>query len=692
MLSETFEQALLSAESAGSLNGAWKKFVNTRFYVPIVHSPDLDPKKITLRAAPVDGAAAPAVRISEVRERINEGDAVLWLNGAEILKRMQHEAGIVVALSDRVFAIAHDRVTWLRNGLEAAEARAAAKLQSGATTVARPAGMAAAPAPAAPAAAAVPPVPAAPPAPARPGPAPSHSGAATAPRAKGAPLDVAALKPRPVTIGELGLELFVPGAWREERSAKALRFHEQASGVRVEVSGFHRPGLTLAQWLDMRVALVGQEMRFLTQDGPAYALSGAEWGNRITGMAVEFTGMFPGETVAGRYLVACIHLDGTVVAITLRATADVFEQQRAVFQWMLGRVNLLGEEAIALYRAPAARGAAAGAIDDAYTETAAPFAMSLHGRIGRLRALAYSVLAVIPFAAIAALAAVLMPRAMGLAIVMAIAGLIGMIWFGMRLMVLRLHDVNLSGKWILLFFALSGVAGALQKPVLLAGVSILFWIFILVIYYIIPGTAGENNYGAPPGPNTPLVKLGAGVFLLFQLLGIYGNYKAATMVRGFAPDAAGMQADGPAEGTKVTFTPPDNSFKVDLPGTPRELPAPRWAAAGVTMRQYTLEQGGMAYRIQTLDFGPGQQDHYAMMNRAQDVVVGNDGTADAVTPFLFNNGVNGRDVRVKVQVNKQRAARMVFVGNTLVVVMVGGPDNAATTAHIDTIFKSFQLR
>jgi uncharacterized membrane protein YhaH (DUF805 family) len=688
MASDTFEQALLAAQAEGSLNAAWKTFVNTRFYVPIVHAPDLDPRKSKIHTAPGTAAGGEAVLISEVRERVAHGDAVLWLNGAEIVKMLHAEAGILVALSDRAFAIAHDKVDWLRKGIEQAQARAAAKLQpSGATIPAK--------APAAP-------IPAKAPVPLAKAPAATPSSMAQARTAPAAPppaqrpkagaLDVAALKPRAVEVADLGLSFFVPGAWREERSTKVLRFHDQASGVRAEVSGFHRPGLQLEQWVGMRVALVESEMRFLTQDGPSYAISGEGWRDRISGRAVEFTGTFPGESVPGRYMVACIHIDGTVMSVAFRAKAEVFEQQRALFQWLLSRIELAGQEALAAYRAPAPR---AGAVefDDRDFSTPGPIGLSMQGRIGRLRALAYSVPAMLPFVAVAIGAALLMPKHAVLGGVMAITGVVLMLWFSLRLMVLRLHDVNLSGKWILGFLVLSGVAGATQKPALLLGVSALFWLFMLVIYCLVPGTDDDNDYGPPPAPNTPLVQIGAGVFILFQVLGLYGNLKHGGVwnPRAMTAHSAGDERAGPA---MVTFRSPDNSFVVDLPGQPAELPNSAWLNSqmgNVVLRQFHLETVGHAYLIQTMDFGAAAQDRYAMMNRAEQAVAGRDGTLGASKPFLFNNGVNGREVRARTPDGSLRVARLVFVGSKLVVVMIGGVDETRDSALVEQVFKSFQL-
>jgi uncharacterized membrane protein YhaH (DUF805 family) len=669
MASDTFEQALQAAQAEGSLNAAWKSFVHTRFYVPIVHSADLDPKKARIHTAPSAAAGGDAVLISEVRERVAHGDAVLWLNGAEVVKMLHAEAAILVALSDRAFAIAHDRVDWLRKGIEAAQARAAAKLQ--APAAAAPVKLAAPP-PAAPVALAKQP----------------------ATRAKAGVLDVAALKPRSVGIADLGLTFFVPGAWREDRSLKVLRFHDQDSGMRVEVNGFHRPGLALEQWVGMRAAQVEQEMRFLTQDGPSYAISGEGWRDRISGRALEFSGTFPGESVPGRYLVACIHLDGTVVSIAFRATAEVFEQQRALVQWLLSRIELAGQETIAACRPPAARpGAASVAMGD--FETPSIFGLSLHGRIGRLRALAWSVPAVLPFAGISVVAALLMSKFTALALVLALTGVVLMFWFGLRLMVLRLHDINLSGKWILLFLLMSGAAGAAQKPVLIGAVSVVFWLCVFVTYYLVPGTDGDNHYGPPPEPNTPLVQVGAGVFLLFQLLGIYANIKAGSTLHARGLGSTDTMAADSARPAVVTFRAPDNSFVVDMPGPLAELPTSAWLNAqmgGVTMRQYHLEQGGRAYLVQTMDFGTEPQDRYAMMNRAEQAVAGRDATFESSKPFLFNNGINGREVRIRAADGTLRVARLVFVGAKLILVMIGGTDNAANAAHVDLVFKSFQLK
>ena len=108
---------------------------------------------------------------------------------------------------------------------------------------------------------------------------------------------------------------------------------------------------------------------------------------------------------------------------------------------------------------------------------------SASGRIGRLRYLAYSTGAWLLVGAFAGLvAAILDPTfAMILAVVAYIAALV----FGVIAGIQRSHDMDWSG-WTL-FLNIIPLVG-------------LIWVFK-------PGSAGTNNYGPPPPPNTTGVKV-----------------------------------------------------------------------------------------------------------------------------------------------------------------------------------------
>jgi hypothetical protein len=129
MLSESFEHVLKAAQLTASLTLAWKKFIKTKFFVAILRSPDDDPKnfQLSITRHPVDGK--PVVIIAEVRDRIDQhqGDGVVAVSGADIVRRLGEQGGILIELSDGPFNVSRKRVAWLRSGIEVAEARVATR-------------------------------------------------------------------------------------------------------------------------------------------------------------------------------------------------------------------------------------------------------------------------------------------------------------------------------------------------------------------------------------------------------------------------------------------------------------------------------------------------------------------------------------------------------------------------------------
>nr|WP_307731768.1 DUF805 domain-containing protein [Massilia antarctica] len=552
MASETFEQVLTAAQANGSINPAWKKFVNTKFFVPVVQPGASETGGVKLRTRDGKGDGLRSIVISEVRERAEDGQGSLLaaLSGADVVRLLQADVAIVVALSDRSFDIAHDRVAWLRNSIEASLAKAAAAKAGAAATV-----PAAAPAPA-PAAAVLDK-----PAPVR--------------RAASGPLDVAALKPRYVNIAQIGLQFFVPAAWRKSTMADGLRFHDDSTGTVLEAVGYVRPRVSLNKWVETRLAVVEHEMRYLKQAGEAYAIDGFEWGDRVTGKAIEFTGTVPGDAFESRCLVALMRIDGIVVAITIRAPADDFEHNRSLYKWLLTRVEFDETVAAEPHRAPAsgpgyadrvaadphrvpasgpgyadrvaadpyrppASGHAYADLDQSRDEPGA-FGFSMEGRIGRVRALAYSLVVFMPLIVLAVALGFLSPKvgsgAMGVMGAIGIGVIVSML-FCLRLLVLRMHDVNLSGKWIFGFFLVVCVGGALGGRNFSTIATIIFWLGLMIIYCFIPGTDGENEFGEAPGPDSTLIKVGAGVFVALQVFSLVGQSKMRNMNTRKAPDVA----------------------------------------------------------------------------------------------------------------------------------------------------------
>lgn len=124
--------------------------------------------------------------------------------------------------------------------------------------------------------------------------------------------------------------------------------------------------------------------------------------------------------------------------------------------------------------------------------------LSASGRLGRVRYIGYSVGMTLVFAIVLGIVAAAVSGNETLLAVVVGAGYIAMIIISIMLTIQRAHDMNSSG-WLALLM-------------LIPLVNLIFW--------IVPGTDGENNYGKKPPPNTVGVILLACVMPLFFVVGI----------------------------------------------------------------------------------------------------------------------------------------------------------------------------
>ncbi|SHG50020.1 Uncharacterized membrane protein YhaH, DUF805 family [Massilia sp. CF038] len=511
-------------------------------------------------------------------------------------------------------------------------------------------------------------------------------------------LDVAALKARPVSLADLGLDLFVPGDWQESRSGNSVMFTGPGAAFHVEISGFHRPGMSLDQWRDLRLSLVRQEMRFLALDGATYALDGDDWRGRIEGNATEFCGTFPGEVMASRYLVACVRVEGTLATVAIKAPEAEFEQMRPVFKWLLSRISFKAS-APDPYQAPGHADddvdASAGA-----DETAGVFGFSLQGRIGRLRAIAYALPATVVAALTGVAAALIMPGSRMAGGILALVGVVLALWFSVRVAVLRLHDVNLSGKWLLPLIPLAAVLVALRQPSLLVAFVLLVGLTSLVLTYIWPGNPDSNQYGSAPGPNPRWVLVVAGICCLLQFGSLVASViSGAALFAQFAarPDPGAIAGPAAPPPRILPFikpwSPPDQGFVVSLPRPPEEMPVPpmmRARAATFTMHQYRLFSSERIYGVQTFDY-KRMGDREQMLNSLEGVVIGTEGTLMGKRDIVFANGQAGREIKVLLPTDKVRTGRVTLVGSTGVVVMVTAHPGEVTDLHVAQVLESFQI-
>jgi len=151
---------------------------------------------------------------------------------------------------------------------------------------------------------------------------------------------------------------------------------------------------------------------------------------------------------------------------------------------------------------------------------------SFAGRIGRLRYLAYAFPAYLPLIGAAILGGVLggMKRSMGTFFTLLVIGALVTSWLGMRMAILRLHDLNRSGLWVLLPF-LTGLLIATGVKLLIFG-SVALLLLGMLALCVWPGSMISNDYGPPPGPNTTWTIVGAVLFILLSVIGGFTGGRA----------------------------------------------------------------------------------------------------------------------------------------------------------------------
>jgi uncharacterized membrane protein YhaH (DUF805 family) len=153
---------------------------------------------------------------------------------------------------------------------------------------------------------------------------------------------------------------------------------------------------------------------------------------------------------------------------------------------------------------------------------------SLSGRIGRIRYLAWPWILAIPGLLCGVLFGILSASQSGLLLVICLAvmgiamGVLCLIWT-----IRRLHDINMSGWWALLFlllllisvlFEFLGITGSWLAPLL----NFLFGLFLSLK----SGDDGENDYGPPPPPNgSAFLYFLACLTLLVSVAGIWWSSK-----------------------------------------------------------------------------------------------------------------------------------------------------------------------
>lgn len=130
--------------------------------------------------------------------------------------------------------------------------------------------------------------------------------------------------------------------------------------------------------------------------------------------------------------------------------------------------------------------------------------MTVQGRIGRLRYLAWSMVLGFTFCAIFAVCLLLSLASKPLGIGVGAVAVAAFLTISVQIGVQRMHDAGWSGWWWLVTFV--PFVGSLFPFVIMA----------------VPGHAGVNQYGPPAPPDSKAVKVMAVLALIFMAIGLLG--------------------------------------------------------------------------------------------------------------------------------------------------------------------------
>ncbi|HEU4777909.1 MAG TPA: DUF805 domain-containing protein [Telluria sp.] len=188
-------------------------------------------------------------------------------------------------------------------------------------------------------------------------------------------------------------------------------------------------------------------------------------------------------------------------------------------------------------------------------ETYEPLIWSIHGRIGRLRYLAYGALLLVAVlvltTTISTMLAVFGPIALMIAAVLAYIPILAV---GFTLAKRRLNDMNLSG-WLSLLQLLPVACTMIWPRVAMVQLwaplaGLVFWAWL--IFW--PGSKQENDFGLPPCRNSTGVVIGALILPAIFIIGIVAALSIPAY-QSYMQRARGPQSALPAPDAVVPAAP-----------------------------------------------------------------------------------------------------------------------------------------
>lgn len=482
--------------------------------------------------------------------------------------------------------------------------------------------------------------------------------------------DIAQLKPRQIVNTQLGLELYVPAAWREEKNSRSLVLVDPATDSRLEASGFARADVSIEKWVGMRLPIFEKEKPYMSRIGTPVVLKGENWGSRVQGIAAQYQGTVPGEDEASDMLVMCLRTDSMLVSITIQAKASVFAQQRAIYNWMVSRSDIVSTDALMNDAMRSAGGNQAGQMS----------------RVARPSVVSNTVIETDQDRAVGNIASG--QRLMRLAIICNIG-------LGLWTRFVGLTDRT---QWALALF-MSVLVGCMSIygmvrmakgfgwstvtkiiVLVLAFIPIINLITLLILNHHARARLKDEGYtvgylGAPeaiPDSNHDLRNV-----IIFAAFASIIGYVAITKA-----------SRPPKELPIAEFTSPDRRFSISMPGTPK---ADDGQYADINNgHSYSLHSGKLLYGVSHYDLPERPANiSEALDELRSDMSEGYDSTSIDERPLQLD-GYAGRSLRL-LDHEVLRLVNYYLVGKTVYVVEITGPKSEEYSPKVPAYFASFHL-
>ncbi|MCH8620549.1 hypothetical protein [Undibacterium sp. TS12] len=483
--------------------------------------------------------------------------------------------------------------------------------------------------------------------------------------------DIAQLKPRQIVNTQLGLELYVPAAWREEKNSRSLILVDPATGSRLEATGFARADVPIEKWVAMRLPIFEKEKPHMSKTGSPIVLKGESWGSRIQGIAMEYQGAEPGESETSHMLVLCLRTDSMLIAITIQARASVFAQQRAIYNWMISRSDIINTDAL---------------MTDAMRSSGAGKDGGQMSRVARPSVASNTVIETDQDKAVGNIASG--QRLMRLAIICNIG--LGL-WT--RLVGLTDRTQLVLALFLAVLVGCMSIYGMIRMAkgfgwstvtkiivLVLAFIPIINLITLLILNHHARARLKDEGYtvgylGAPeaiPDSNHDLRNV-----IIFAAFASIIGYVAITKA-----------SRPPKELPIAEFTSPDRRFSISMPGAPK---ADSGQYADINDgHSYSLQSGKLLYGVSHYDLPERPANiSEALDELRNDMSEGYDSTSIDERPLQLD-GYAGRSLRL-LDHDLLHMVNFYLVGKTVYVVEITGPKSEEYSPKVAAYFASFHL-